>query len=86
MKFPITSTSLIYFEFVECLCMNFLKNNLTSRQSNRKLNVQSCKLYDNKYMIISTQITNTETFVLVFKLLGHKVCLQTEQTIETVNK
>ena len=45
---------LIYFGFVECLCMDFLKNNLTSRQSNRKLKLQSCKLYDNKYMITST--------------------------------
>ena len=37
---------------------------------------QSCKLYDNKYMITSTQITNTEIFafivVLVFKLLCRK--------------
>ena len=36
------------------------------------LKVQSCKLYNNKYMIALTQITNTETLafiaVLVFKL------------------
>ena len=42
-----------------------------------KLKVQSCKLYNNKYMIASTQITNTDIFafiaVLVFKLLGHEV-------------
>ena len=42
-----------------------------------KLKVPSCKLYNNKYMICSTQITNTETFafiaVLVFKLLSRKV-------------
>ena len=41
------------------------------------LKVQSCKLYNGKYMIASTQITNTEIFafiaVLVFKLLGRKV-------------
>ena len=41
------------------------------------LKVQSCKLYNNKYMIASTQITNTEIFafiaVLVFKLLSRKV-------------
>ena len=41
------------------------------------LKVQSCKLYNNKYMIISTQITNTEilTFIaaLVFRLLSRKV-------------
>ena len=40
----------------------------------RLLKAQSCKLYNNKYMIASTQITNTETFtfiaVLVFKLLS----------------
>ena len=43
----------------------------------KKLKVQTCKLYNNKYMITSTQITNTEIFVsiavLVFKLLSHKV-------------
>ena len=41
------------------------------------LKVQSCKLYNNKYMIVSTQITNTKIFsfipVLVFKLLSRKV-------------
>ena len=41
------------------------------------LKVQSCKLYNSKYMIASTQITNTEIFafiaVLVFKLLSRKV-------------
>ena len=38
---------------------------------------QSCKLYNNKYMIASTQIRNTEIFafiaVLAFKLLTRKV-------------
>ena len=42
-----------------------------------KLKVQSCKLYNNKCMIASTQITNTEIFafisVLVFKILSRKV-------------
>ena len=38
-----------------------------------KLKLQSCKLYVNKYMIASTQITNTFIAVLVFKLLGRKV-------------
>ena len=41
------------------------------------LKVQSCKFYNNKYIMASTQITNTESFVfkavLVFKLLRHKV-------------
>ena len=41
------------------------------------LKVQPCKLCNNKYMIASTRITNTEIFalisVLVFKLLSRKV-------------
>ena len=41
------------------------------------LKLQSCKLYNNKYMIASTQITKTEIFVLmvvlVLKLLSRKV-------------
>ena len=41
------------------------------------LEVQSCKLYNNKYIIALTQITNTEIFafkdVVVFKLLNHGV-------------
>ena len=46
---------------------------------NYKLNLklQSCKLYNNKYMIASTQMINIEIFalitVLVFNLLCHKV-------------
>ena len=51
------------------------------------LKVQSCKLYSSKYMIALTQITNTEIFafiaVLVFKILGRKVFLETEKTIGT---
>ena len=42
-----------------------------------KLKVQSCKLYNDKYMIASTQIIGTEVFAfivaLVFKLLSRKV-------------
>ena len=41
------------------------------------LKVQSCKLYNDKYMIASAQITNTKNFafmvLLVFKLLSHTV-------------
>ena len=41
------------------------------------LKVQSCKLYNNNYMIPSTQITNTEIFafiaLIVFNLLSRKV-------------
>ena len=45
----------------------------------KTLKLPSCKLYKNKYMIASTQLTNIETFeivaVLVFKLLSGKVFL-----------
>ena len=48
------------------------------------LRMQSCKLYNRKYMITSTQITNTEIFafiaVLVFKLLSSKVLFIIEKT------
>ena len=41
------------------------------------LKVQSWKLYNDKYIIALTQITNTEIFafkaVVVFKLLNHEV-------------
>ena len=41
------------------------------------LKVQSCKLYNNKYIIILAQITNIEIFAfkaaVVFKLLNHEV-------------
>ena len=41
------------------------------------LKVQSCKSHKNKYMIASTQITNTEMFafiaILAFKLLSRNV-------------
>ena len=44
---------------------------------NFSLKVQSCKSYNNKYMIALTQITNIEVFtfiaVLVLKLLSRKV-------------
>ena len=41
------------------------------------LKVQSCKLYNNKYLIASTQVTDAEIFAfiaaLVFKLLSRKI-------------
>ena len=47
------------------------------RISFSNLKVQSCKSYNNKYMIALTQITNSEIFViiavLVYKLLSRKV-------------
>ena len=49
--------------------------NMTTEDTHLK--VLSCNLYNNKYMITSTQITNTEIFafiaVLVFKLMSRKV-------------
>ena len=53
--------------------------------------VQSCKLSNNKYMIVSIQTTNTEIFTfiaaLVFKLLSRKVLfINRKKTIETVKK
>ena len=54
----------------------------------KTLEVQSCKLYNNQYIIASSQITNTEivTFIalLVFKLLSRKVLFIKEKTTETV--
>ena len=48
-----------------------------SFEMTKTLKVQSCKLYNNEYMITSTQITKNEIFafiaVLVFKLLTGKV-------------
>ena len=56
----------------------------------KTLKVQSCKLYNNKYLIPPIQVKNTEIYafiaVLVFKLLSRNVCLQTEKTIGTVKK
>ena len=58
-----------------------LKNNLK---------VQSCKLNNNKYMIASTQITNTEIFaftaVLVFTLLSRKILFIKKRTMEIAKK
>ena len=57
--------------------------------------VQSCKLYNNKYMIASaqitrTEITSTEIFVfisvLVFQLLNLKVLFINRKKMETVKK
>ena len=47
------------------------------------LKVQSCKLYNNKYMLASTQTTNTVSFafiaVLVFNLLTLKVLFKNKK-------
>ena len=54
------------------------------------LKVQSFKLYNNKYIIASTQTTNTDIFaviaVLVFKLLSCKVLFINRKTIEIAKK
>ena len=51
---------------------------------------ESWKLYNNKYVIASTQITNTEVFAfvaaLVFKLLSRKTLFRNRKTTETVKK
>ena len=48
-----------------------------SLKNPKTLKVQSCKLYNNKYRIASTQITKTEIFafiaLLVFRSLSRKV-------------
>ena len=63
---------------------SFLKSAVSS------LKVQSYKLYNNKYMITSTQATNTKIFaviiLLVFTLLNRKVLFITEKTLEIVKK
>ena len=69
-NYEITS-QLIYF-------INWLVSIPPARISKAwNLNVQSCKIYNHKYMITSIQITNPEIFafisVLIFKLLNHKV-------------
>ena len=50
---------------------------ITLKHTLKHLKVQSCKLHNNKYMIASIQITNTEIFAfiaaLVFELLSRKV-------------
>ena len=52
------------------------------------LKVQSSKLYNNKYMIVLKQITNTKIFVfiafLVFKLLSGKFIYKIEKKKGTV--
>ena len=54
------------------------------------LKVESSKSYNNKYMIDSTQITNTEVFafiaVLDFKLLGQKILLMNRKDNRNCSK
>ena len=56
--------------------MNIILRNVQNIWNNPPLKVQSCKLYDNKYIITSTHITDTEIFAfpanLVSKLLNRK--------------
>ena len=58
-----------FLHFVAFICSSLKKN----------LKIQSCKLYNNKYMIASMQITNTKIFAflvfLIFKTLSHNVLL-----------
>ena len=68
-----------YSEFKEHTGLLFPELKLLKIKDIFSLKVQSCKLYNNKYMIASTKITNTEVFAfiaaLVFKLLSHQVLL-----------
>ena len=54
----------------------FTRKYLCQRLFFNKKQVQPCKLYNNKYMIASTPIANTEILsfiaILVFKLLSRK--------------
>ena len=54
------------------------------------LKVQSCKLHNDKYIMASTNLRNTEIFaliaILVFKLLSRRVLIISRKTIETVKK
>ena len=63
------------FKIINRILNNY--HTIRKARSLYKLKVQSCKLCNNKYMIASTQITNTEIFafiaVLVFMLLSRKV-------------
>ena len=67
---PFSSACIIDFEQVKIILVHGISNL-------GRLKVQSLKLYNDKYMIASTQITNTEIFAfiafLVFKLLSRKV-------------
>ena len=66
------------FTLVNYICR--LPSLLTLKIFRVVLKVQSCKLYSDKYMVVLTQITNTElyafTAVLVFKSLSGKVLVK----------
>ena len=74
----------------ENIIINHEKSVTCNRLPGSPSKVRSCKLYNNKYMIASTQITKTEIFafvaVPVFKLLARKVLLIKRKTTETVTK
>ena len=79
----IKNTNLLFFSSlgnaIINITINLLLNNikqmikrltdLKSLNHHITLKVQSCKSYDNKYMIASTQITNTEIFAYKAVLL-----------------
>ena len=70
-------TRIFILKICKAYCEKYCRYSV--RNSVNSLKVQSCKLNINKYMITSTQITNTEIFaftaVLVFRLLSRKVLL-----------
>ena len=57
------------------------------RHPEELLKVQSCQLHNNKYMIASPEITNTESFafivLLVFKLLSRKVVFRKKNPLKS---
>ena len=52
----------------------------------RSFKVHSCKLCNNRYMIASTQITNTEVFTYITVLAFKSSSLGTENTMKTAKK
>ena len=64
-------------------CTNTLRYLFQNYRAPLYLKGTVMKLYNNKYIIASTQVTNTKTFafiaVVVFELLSHKVLFKTEE-------
>ena len=80
---PVNCVGGQYFELFVEMCCKLMKHLILGgckkelRFSFKKIQVQSCKLYNNKYVIGSTQTANAEIFAfiaaLVFKLSSCKV-------------
>ena len=60
--------STIFAKKMGCLIRSSDSLNLllfTAQTMKKSLKIQSCKLYNNKYMFALTQITNTEIFAFI---------------------